>query len=224
MIYIPAGAFPMGDDNQRWNPRHTVTLTGFWIYKDFVTVGMYRKYCQENGKQMPPEPSFDPDWSKVDHPIVNVSWNDAAAYCTWAQAALPTEAQWEKAASGTGGLEYPWGNTFNSSKVVASKAAIGDAGGTNRVGEFGVSPYGCTDMAGNVDQWCADWYFSSFWYGVQAGTVDPVNQRIGDKTARVTRGGSWRLFYTDLFLASYRYGYNPGFVYPYVGFRCATAR
>ncbi len=143
MIFIPAGPFLMGDDDMPNNPRHTVKLSSYWIYKDLVTVGMYEKFCKETGRQMPPEPGFagnefNPGWSKEDHPIVSVSWNDAMAYCAWAGVALPTEAQWEKAARGPDGLKYPWGNEFDQSKVWASKAAFCDAGGTTTVGRYGV--------------------------------------------------------------------------------------
>jgi len=122
MVYVPAGEFLMGskegegDDDER--PQHTVYLDAYWIYKTEVTVAQYRKFCQATGRQMPEEPSVQA-WTD-DHPIVNVSWDDAVAYGKWAGAALPTEAQWEKAARGTDGRQYPWGNDWDAQKCVNS--------------------------------------------------------------------------------------------------------
>jgi formylglycine-generating enzyme required for sulfatase activity len=115
MVYVPAGMFTMGmpDFNNAAGPdekpAHRVRLDGYWIYQTEVTVAQYKKFCTATGHAMPPEPR----WGWFDtHPIVNVSWDDAVAYCTWAGAALPTEAQWEKAARGTDSQNhlYPWGN------------------------------------------------------------------------------------------------------------------
>ncbi|MBC8141815.1 MAG: SUMF1/EgtB/PvdO family nonheme iron enzyme [Armatimonadetes bacterium] len=211
MIRIPAGDFLMGDEDRSDNKRRTVNVPAYYIYKNLVTVEMYEKFCKATGRKMPPEPEyksnkFNPGWSKRDHPIVNVSWNDAKAYCDWAGMKLPTEEQWEKAARGTQGNLYPWGNDFDRSKLWCSKLSPGDAGGTTRAGAFvsGASPYGVLDMAGNAWQWCEDWYDSS------------------DKE-RVLRGASW--FYEDavVFRASFRGRYSPSDRGLYVsGFRAVS--
>jgi len=114
VVYIPAGEFTMGSkpgvgksDEQ---PEHKVDLDGYWIYQTKVTVAQYRQFCQATGRSMPNAPSWG--W-KDDHPIVSVTWDDATAYAKWAGAALPTEAQWEKAARGTDGRIYPWGNEWD---------------------------------------------------------------------------------------------------------------
>jgi formylglycine-generating enzyme required for sulfatase activity len=176
---------------------------------------------------MPPAP----DWGwKDDHPIVNVNWNDAQAYCKWAEVRLPTEAQWEKAAHGLTGLKrlfylpdvYPWGNTFDRSKLWCSKTAVADAGGTHRVGELGISPYGCTDMAGNAQQWCEDWYDPDFWDTREAKRADPVNLDVGRKLFRVTRGGSWWEWGELSFRASHRDWSLPYYRRIFCGFRCAA--
>ena len=190
MVLIPAGKFLMGDYDQSYNnPRQTVDLTDYAIYKNVVTVEQYAAYCKAERKKMPKHPSFNPNWSKKDHPIVNVTWEEARAYAQWAGGDLPSEAQWERAARGTEGRKYPWGDTFDSSKLWCSKEKVGDAGGTTAVGKYGVSPAGCTDMAGNVWQWCLDWYDDKFWENKLSQVINPVNVTVTEWRAR--RGGSW---------------------------------
>jgi sulfatase modifying factor 1 len=230
MIFIGPGAFLMGDDNLDNNPRHTVTLFGYWIYKNLVTVGMYKKFCQETNRQMPPEPEypdyhFNPNWSKEDHPIVNVTWNDAKAYCEWAGVRLPTEAEWERAARGIDRRIFPWGNAFDNSKLWCSVST--QRRGTTSVGEYGISPCGCTDMAGNVMQWCADWYDAKFWSSPLANLPHPQNQSLGERESRVLRGSPWDMIgdasIHDLFFRSaYRFWYNPTYWLHNLGFRCAA--
>ena len=229
MILIPSGAFLMGDSDRTDNPRRSVTLSAYYIYKNLVTVGMYEKFCRETGKAMPDAPSFSSGWSKKDHPIVRVSWEDAKAYCAWAGAGLPSEAQWERAARGTDGRKFPWGNEFDLSKLWASKAAAGDAGGTTRVGSFvsGASPDGVLDMAGNVFQWCEDWYDEGFPASSLGTQSDPVNDSVGAKTSKVLRGGSWNVVNADnadFFRSAYRNGIDPSFrVNDIIGFRCVSS-
>jgi formylglycine-generating enzyme required for sulfatase activity len=206
MVWIPAGEFLMGDDDtdiiRNNNPRRSVELSAYWIYKTPVTVGQYKGFCKLAGRGMPHAPGFNPNWSKEDHPIVNVSWDDAMAYAQWAHADLPTEVQWEKAARGTDGRKYPWGNAFDRSKLWCSRVE-GDAHGTHRVGELGISPYGCWDMAGNVWEWCKD--------------------RYDDSTTpwRVLRGGSWYNYSPDNFRTALRYENNQSTRDAAYGFRCA---
>jgi serine/threonine-protein kinase len=207
MVFIPAGDFQMGDDDmvQRGNPRRTVSLPGFWMYRDLVTVGMYKRFCQETNRQMPAEPVFPADnhfnqnWSKEDHPIVDVSWNDAMAYCNWAGVTLPSDAEWEKAARGVDARKFPWGNTMDQSKLWSHQTV-----GTHRVGELAVSPSGCTDMAGNVFQWCVDLWTEG-------------------RTEVNARGGSWSVEGNELlFRAACRYAFGPDRGSYDVGFRCAA--
>ena len=119
IIYIPAGDFTIGSDSgaDMRRPDRQAYLDGYWIYKNDVTVAQYQKFCQATGNQMPMAPKWG--W-QADHPMVLVSWGDAQAYCAWAHAALPTAAQWEKAARGTDGREYPWGNTFDNNMLWCS--------------------------------------------------------------------------------------------------------
>ena len=213
MVYIPAGEFLMGDDDKPNNPRRTVTLSAYWISRTVVSVEQYLAFCDETGYTRAEPPEFNPNWSKLDHPIVNVRWDDAQAYCTWAGFALPTEAQWEKAARGTDGRKYPWGDTFDGSKLQCSVGGR-NGSGTAPVRRYRQGPYDLCDMAGNVWQWCRDWYDADFWKGRPAGDEDPANAAEG--TRRVLRGGSWDWNNTVFFRAAFRFfpsnwNYNWGF-------------
>lgn len=208
MVLIPEGEFIMGStDNQIVNayqqalkvvnmprssftcegPQHKVYLDSYYIYQEPVTVEQYEKFCAATGHKMPESPEWG--WKK-NHPIVNVSWDDAQAYCKWAGAHLPTEAQWEKAARGTDARVYPWGNNWDSSRLQCSKNAPSDASRTAPAGNFpnGASPNDCLDMAGNVWQWCADWYSEDYYK--TSPERNPTGPDHGDY--RVFRGGSWR--------------------------------
>ena len=195
MVYVPAGASRMGDDDRPNNPPRIVTLDAFWIYKTPVTVARYRKFCQATGWTMPDPPEWG--W-KDDHPVVAVTWADAKAYCDWAGAVPPTEAQWEKAARGTDGRKYPWGNEWDRRRLHCSNKQTRDAGSTVPVGSFpnSASSYGCMDMTGNVWQWCADWYDAD--YPKSAPPRNPTGPVSGNLC--VLRGGSW----SDINEAHYR--------------------
>jgi formylglycine-generating enzyme required for sulfatase activity len=202
MVFVPAGHFLMGEVDIEQNPCRTVTLDAFWIYKNDVTVAQYRKFCQATGRQMPQPPGWG--W-KDDHPVVNVTLENAEAYCRWAGMALPTKAQWEKAARGTDGRRYPWGNEWDPGKLCCS---VGQhRGSTAPVGSYpaGASPYGCMDMAGNVWQWCADWY------GNPASRQDYV-----------LRGGSWNYNFEIFFRCGSRGVTGPVSRDGGPGFRCAV--
>jgi formylglycine-generating enzyme required for sulfatase activity len=247
MVYIPSGEFKMGDNDISDNPRHTVKLSGYWMYKNLVTVGQYNAFCKATGRQMPKEPpgscpvfgqdstgnpisyittgggaNFNPNWSKEDHPIIDVTWDDALAYAQWAHADLPTEAQWEKAARGTDGRKYPWGDNFDTSKLWCSKKELFDSGGTHSVGELGISPFGCTDMAGNVSQWCKDWYDADFWEGTRATGTDPQNMTEDTAKPHVMRGGSWDYAQANWLRSASRNSARPSMSFNNCGFRCAV--
>lgn len=220
MILIPACEFLMGDEDQDNNLPHKVMLSAYYIYKNLVTVGQYEKYCNVLGKKMPPAPVFNAKWSKKNHPIVNVIWKEAQDYCKWATDGagdLPSEAQWERAARGTQGWKYPWGDEFDATKLWFHKS---ETVGTSEVGVYGVSPDGCTDMAGNAWQWCLDCNDAKFWDYTEAKRENPINLKTTEK--RVLRGGSWGISSPEDFRSVNRYGGYPNTGHYVRGFRCAS--
>jgi len=247
MVIIPAGEFEMGCneavDTQCWSnecPYHTVTLSEYKIDIYEVTARQYRKCvnagnCNNNNSSKPHYSTVNEDLAcnlgadgNEDHPMNCVTRNGAKAYCEWAGKSLPTEAQWEKAARGTDGRKYPWGNEpeVNCDYVVmASKdSSTGaedacSADGTMSVGSFevGVSPYGVYDMIGNVDEWVSDNYGEKY-YEVSP-SEDPTGPETGD--LGILKGGSWWFTGLDNALrSSVRKYYNPDYGNQVSGFRC----
>ncbi len=191
MIYVPWGRFLMGSDEDEEayddeRPQRVVYVDGFWIDKCAVTVAEYRRFCEATGREMPPEPEWG--W-KDNHPIVNVTWYEAAAYAEWTGKRLPTEAEWEKAARGLDGRKYPWGDEETG---IAHCNLSGSRDGhkyTAPTGSYpqGASPWGCLNMLGNVLEWCADWYDENYYD--RAPDWNPKGPTLGD--TKVLRGGSW---------------------------------
>jgi formylglycine-generating enzyme required for sulfatase activity len=164
----------------------------------------------QSGGQWVPQSGY------ADHPVMEVSWYGAQAYCQWVGGSLPTEAQWEKAARGPDRRTYPWGEGISCD--LANYA--GCVGGTTTVGSYprGASPYGALDLAGNVWEWVLDWYSETF-YGISP-YENPQGPSTGDY--RVLRGGGWDL--VDWYLrTSHRSGDNPDATYYSLGFRCARS-
>ncbi len=215
MITIAAGKFIMGSNVgfAYEKPVHAVYLDTYQIGKYEVTVAQYRKFCKATGKKMPKAPEWG--W-KDNHPIVNVTWDDAAAYCKWAGGRLPTEAEWEKAARGTDGRTYPWGNKWDKNKCangylsLASTASVGSC-------PAGASPYGCMDMAGNVSEWCADWFDANYYKA--SPSRNPKGPSRGGY--RVLRGGSWLSYVDDYYRSASRTSLGPHSGLDNSGFRLA---
>jgi len=211
MIRVPAGKFLMGSTqaqatqaikdgmNEEWvkdeQPQHEVDLSEYFISKYSIINQQYQVFIRETNYQ-PPKGWQNENYpaSKRDHPIVNVSWDDAMEYCRWLSSKtgklyrLPTEAEWEKAARGVDGRVYPWGNYFDKQYASASKGS----GDTNRVGSVSPqsdSPYGCADMLGNIFEWCADWHNKDEYK--EGNVKNPKGPKIG--TTRVVRGGIYTL-------------------------------
>lgn len=220
-VAIPPGSFEMGcvpgDDKCLGDeePRHRVTLTkGFWLQTTEVTVAQYRKFARATSR-----PWREAELAALgdDHPVVCVTWEDAAAYCRWAGGRLPTEAEWEYAArGGQDGQIYPWGNAASH-----DRANYGQTGGrdiwerTSPVASFPPNGYGLYDMSGNVYEWCADWYAETY-YG-QSPAVDPQGPTSGQD--RVVRGGSFE-FIPAAVRSSSRLPWPPTLTMDLIGFRC----
>ncbi|MHB1457935.1 MAG: formylglycine-generating enzyme family protein [Armatimonadota bacterium] len=205
-------------------PQHNIHLSGYWIYKNEVTGIQYRKFCEETNKKLPGVPKWI--W-KTDHPILMVSWQDAVDYASWAGVSLPTEAQWEKAARGTDSRIYPWGDEWDASEC--ANAVEEDPDSTQPVGSYtsGSSPYGCMDMAGNVFEWCVDWYDPNCYRNSQkenpSGPVQGIEVECSDgtmKIARIMRGGSWSSESQMDFRCTNRAYDDPLTPSPDTGFRC----
>jgi formylglycine-generating enzyme required for sulfatase activity len=187
MVLITAGEFIMGT-NDWWpksGPEHKRTLPDFFIDTYEVTNRDYMEFVVAKGHGMPDHWRANKGMipaKKYDHPVTYVNWFDSDAYCKWRGKRLPTEAEWEKAARGTDGRVFPWGNEFGKSKANTPQYGKED---TMRVGSFeeGKSPYGAYDLAGNVFEWTADWYMA------YPGNKHP-DPNEGERY-RVVRGGSW---------------------------------
>lgn len=219
MILVKGGTFSMGatkeqgkdaSDNER--PVHEVTLSDFYISESPVTVSQYREFCDATGKSMPPEPN----WGWIDnHPIVNVSWHDAAEFAQWKGMRLPTEAEWEFAARGgihTRHSKYSGGNIIDE---VAWYEGNTDKSGTMPVMTKKPNELGLYDMSGNVYEWCSDWCddYSS----------EPQQNPSGpeDGIIKVGRGGSWHSPSKNLRVSN-RDNDPPEFYCHNVGFRVAA--
>lgn len=187
MVYIPAGEFLMGEGADT----HSVHVAAFYIAKYPLTNGLYQAFVEASGYHPPPHwPNGQFSEVMQDHPVVNISWHDALAYCRWLSQAsgqlyrLPTEAEWEKAARSTDGRTYPWGNQFDKNRCNTWE---GGWGGTTPVDSFqdGASPYGVMDLVGNVWEWCSS-LPADYPYRFDDGREDPAAEGW-----RALRGGSW---------------------------------
>jgi formylglycine-generating enzyme required for sulfatase activity len=228
LLYVPAGEFTMGNDvdSDDEKPVHPVTLDAFWIDQTEVTNAMYAK-CEDAGECSPPtstssytRDSYYGNFEFDKYPVIYVSWNDAKAYCEWADRRLPTEAEWEKAASWNDGTQekytYPWGNDAPTNDLLNYKSEMGD---TTKVGNYpeGASPYGALDMAGNVWEWVSSFYRP---YPYEANDGREILDSSTE--ARVLRGGSWT--YADINVRSAdRFSDDPASTHNGTGFRCALS-
>jgi len=185
-VKVPPGTFQMGcspGDTECWDdekPAHPVTLTkAFWIGQTEVTVEAYRRFTQAVGGRMPPAPRYNQDWQEAKHPMGNVSWEEAGAFCKWAGGRLPTEAEWEYAARA--GCQKAFYANLDAIAWYGRK----DGDKTHPVAQKAPNAFGLYDMLGNVREWCQDSYAP---YAASALT-DPFGATSGDD--RVLRGGAF---------------------------------
>ncbi len=225
MVYVPSGKFPMGseDGEKDEQPVHEVYLDGYYIDKYEVTWGQWKRsglpYSTQIGtRRRQPEP---PDWGIVDEqPLQNVTWDEAKEFVAWAGKRLPTEAEWEKAARGTDGRKYPWGNGEpNFDRAIWKDHPIAlDSTGSADCCAAGASPYGAHNMAGNIYEWCEDVYDRNFY--ANSPERNPVQLEPG--RYRVLRGGGFVLEKKEL-RSALRYRLLPIDRTPYIGFRAALS-
>ena len=247
MVEVLAGSFLMGSrrfDLQAQShekPQHTLTLLPYWIGKTPVTNAQFRPFVDSDGysnqaywttvgwqwreaeKVVKPEYWDDATWNGADYPVVGVSWFEAVAYCRWlskqtgSDFRLPTEAEWEKAARGSDGRIYPWGNTWEAGRCNSEETGLKR---TTPVGQYptGASPCGALDMAGNVAEWCATKWFKSYPYQLedewQAAYVEADENRV-------IRGGACVVDKTYV-RGAFRVNYNPRVRNFYYGLRVAS--
>jgi serine/threonine-protein kinase len=194
LVYIPKGEFLMGSADtdhlaqDMEKPQHSVFLDAYWIDQTEVTNKQYRP-CIEAGVCKPPllTGSYYEDSEFDDNPAVFVSWDDAQAYCSWVGRRLPTEAEWEKAARGTDGRIYPWGDDAPNDDLLTFNG-IFDMPLKVKSHPGGVSPYGVYDMAGNVWEPVSDWF--DFEYYSNSPSTNPTGPESG--TRHTIRGGGFR--------------------------------
>ncbi len=217
MILIPAGPYLAGiiDEKRGWIPRR-VYLDAFWIDVHEVTNQQYSRFVE--AVEYPPPPYLDDRrYSQPDAPVVGVSWYDARAYCWWTHKRLPSEAEWEKAARGTQGRLFPWGDVYRPSQanLLGEEDGYADVA---PVGHFpgGASPFGVQDMMGNVWEWCKDRYNPDYYQNLSER--NPRGPRRG--YYRVLRGGSW-ISSPDFVRGFVRDRLDPYARGIHFGFRCA---
>jgi formylglycine-generating enzyme required for sulfatase activity len=261
-VVIPAGEFLMGTSDaeielllkmketkdwakewkekgyfKREQPQHPVKLDEFQIAKYPLTNAQYLAFVQQTRRE-PPSHWSGGQFSEelAAHPVINVSWDDAAAYCEWLTKTLreagqlrenemihlPTEAEWEKSAAWDeihkAHRIWPWGNQWDTAKCNSAEGRIGTTTPVGKYSPAGDSPYSIADMAGNVWEWCADWYDENYY----ASSPDRNPTGAADGQYRVLRGGAWD-YNRDFARGAYRGRYNPHHRNDLVGFRCARS-
>jgi formylglycine-generating enzyme required for sulfatase activity len=213
MAWIPDGTFTMGSNqgNRNERPPHEVTVNGFWMDTHEVTNAEFAKFVEASGSK--PQGDWKAGYTsgKEDHPIMSVTWIDAANYCKWAGKRLPTEAEWEYAAGGPGHYKWSLGNRFEKNKYSFDLKEIGP------VGSYPPNGYGLYDMSGSAWEWVNDWYDGNFYRS--SPKTNPLGPMSG--IFKVFRGGSGLLRSSSYLRVSHR-GWNfPDSSLPTYGFRCA---
>jgi eukaryotic-like serine/threonine-protein kinase len=249
MVAVPAGEFIMGSENGLTDeqPAHNVMIDTFWLDQTEITNVMYRRCVEAGVCDLPSATTYYEDAAYANHPVVFVSWNEAKTYCSWVDRRLPTEAEWEKAASWDPKTNekrvYPWGNDFECKKGNFDDETQLDSfvisGGPNcdgyvqsaPVGSYpsGASPYGALDMGGNVWEWVHDAFIETDPLNTSVQNyyaISPVSNPQGVDPSiteyRVMRGGSWNINF-GFGRSAYRLWFGLDDSYDFVGFRCARS-
>lgn len=226
LVHVPAGEFLMGTDPGKDNfaqpdelPQHSVHLSAFYISKYEITNMQYAVYACANNIV------FETPAGQDDFPKVFLSWHEAVVFCEWLghvmdrNVHLPTEAEWEKAARGSAGRLYPWGDQWDRTALNSNDHGVGEMTPVNKHSPIGDSPYGVADLAGNVWEWTADWYGTTAYEDhFKSGLLveNPTGPSTG--THRVLRGGSY-YFRQGGTRAAKRFKYIPASRCYDIGFR-----
>ncbi len=218
MITVPPGWFLMGEDEGRSSnqPQRQVYVDAFAIDRTEVTNADFARYVAETGAHVP---GWNPGAleAHASEPVVGVLWEEAQAYCRWAGKRLPTEAEWEKAARGTDGRRYPWGDDWDPDRANTAESGPGHVLPVGSLPQ-GASPYGVLDMIGNAAEWVADYYDPAYYtYGPDRNPRGP--DMVLDHGLR---GGSWASpsKYAQAFFRNSSHCVRPN---PRVGLRCARS-
>lgn len=219
-VYVPEGEFLMGKGQvykYADSPQHTVYLDAFWMDKYEVSNAMYLK-CMAAGacSDMVSDNTTYRNWIYRDHPVTYVTWEQAGAYCQWAGRRLPTEAEWEKAARGTDGRKYPWGNEAPNARLANFDGTMIHESVSIYRYPLGASPYGVLNMSGNAREWIADWYAEDYYL------VTPYANPTGAETGveRSLRSGSYNEDRLEIAVTN-RFRHEPQSAGLSRGFRCA---
>ncbi|MGD8968663.1 MAG: SUMF1/EgtB/PvdO family nonheme iron enzyme [Anaerolineae bacterium] len=218
MVVVPAGEFLMGQDDgpRSSRPQRRITLDRFAIDRTEVTNAAVAQFVAGRDTELVGWDAAHAGKRPHD-PAVGLLWREADAYCRWAGKRLPTEAEWEKAARGTDGRRYPWGDTWDPARANSAESGLGAVA---TVGSFpsGASPYGVLDMAGNAAEWVADTFDPDYY--LRAPEQNPPGP--GQVLDHGLRGGSWASprEHAQTFFRDSSHSVRPN---PRVGFRCARS-
>ena len=239
MVLIPAGNFLMGDSERAdEQPAGEIWVDAFYIdrfpvtneqFRPFVEAGIYQqpdhpcwlgfeenyRWMRKTEMRRAPRYWWDKDWNSPDRPIVGITWFEAVAFARWSGKRLPSEAEWEKAARGTDGRRFPWGNEFDLHCCNVSESGIKSTAPVGQFSPIGDSPYGVAEMSGNIWEWTSSLYLP---YPYRK---DDGREELAEAAGRrVLRGGSWQSRFVEHVRCANRHYGEVNFAFANTGFRC----